>query len=948
MLNRSVAALLGALAFALLVAMPAQATPVCTDGYKGGPPKPLCGNRIFPEAQDARAYIQYTQDPAGFAEYRDGVEHLAATYPRWVSVTTLREIYGDPDAVSAGEDGLRANDPRDTGDGRDIPVLKITDHSVDDTSKQALFFSLSVHGNERGGLEGGVRTAEDLAIAAACITGGNCPAYPRVCNEPWQPACPVSKAISDGVPNYTSTTGKDPEFRTYSVKTLLEREIVYMIDFNVDGWAMGDVWNPGLFNRGNSLNTDLNRQMPSVGRINWTRNPLQETEMAFGTRLMHEVADASPGNLMAYGADIHGELTSQAYMDIMYPAGQFDSVDHRRLMSIAERTKSVVDKTLYAGIMEEIEQNTTGNDEEAPQANVPQRPAHWATVWDTLGYTDSGYIGDYLATDLGVTGMDYEIAFNHTVPEKVWNVYLQENHINASRAIIKTAMAYALSQSKDFDDANVRIDPVGRAGYVVNKDTITDTDEDGAGRAPGRPTTPGRGSDGQPVEQRPYEATSQQWFRDTSRLMTKPFVPVASGDIAADPSALDILDTLVLGDVLVPKDPGGRSVNRSAYWANIAAWVQRGGNLVLTDRALHALEEMGIVGEGLVKDVEVYLPYANFKTFDHAMTHGLRSNARQLVESVILGYGINGATNPREVNPKMQVVDSAAWQAKGGETVATTGNLTGGSDNTAQTSVGQMKLGDGQIRIVGGALTTPTEANDHRYGLRDYAMTYSALFLMENSLVHDAPNLGTAPPRVSTRLSFTERSEQSGQYSDEAFVEARLTDAEGKALNDAVVVFDLVGGESASSWTAATGREGYARVPARLIERPGTYTLTARYAGDDDSFKPSSTQTQFTILREEADLTLARSGEGGSSAVAGKLVDADSGEGISDRVVQVFASDGSPIGSDLTEGDGRYSVAIPPQHRGAKETFSGRFDGDEFYRDATAATGGGSKARRRR
>ena len=58
---------------------------------------------------------------------------------------------------------------------------------------------------------------------------------------------------------------------------------------------------------------------------------------------------------MDYGADVHGELTSQAYVDIMYPAGQFDSVDHRRLMAIAERTKSVIDATLYEGIIEETE-----------------------------------------------------------------------------------------------------------------------------------------------------------------------------------------------------------------------------------------------------------------------------------------------------------------------------------------------------------------------------------------------------------------------------------------------------------------------------------------------------------------------------------------------------------------------------------------------------------------
>ena len=79
---------------------------------------------------------------------------------------------------------------------------------------------------------------------------------------------------------------------------------------------------------------------------------------------MHDVAARGRGGQMAYGADIHGELNSQAYMDIMYPAGEFDSVDHRRLMAIAERTKSVIDATLYEGIIDEVENATGGNDAE--------------------------------------------------------------------------------------------------------------------------------------------------------------------------------------------------------------------------------------------------------------------------------------------------------------------------------------------------------------------------------------------------------------------------------------------------------------------------------------------------------------------------------------------------------------------------------------------------------
>ena len=711
--------LLAALAV-LAAAVPAGATPVCTDGYKGGPPLAQCGGRIFPEAERAQGYIQFTPNPIGFAEYRHGIEYLAQKYPRWVSVTTLSAVYG-PDAVSVGPDQKRPGEAGDTGDGREIPVVKITDHEVPDQGKGTLLFSLSVHGNERGGLEGGMRTAEDLAMAAT--SGGK---------------------ISDGVDNYESTTGRKPVFHEYEVRDLLAQQAVYLVDFNSDGWAVGDFWNrpPLPYTRGNSLGTDLNRQMPTVGRIDQRRNPLQEPEMRAGHRLMHDVAQAGRNGLMEYGADVHGELTSQAYVDIMYPAGQFDSIDHRRLMAIAERTKSVIDATLYDGIVDQIENGSGGNEEEGEQGVVPTKPAHWGTVWDTLGYTDTGFIGDYMATDLGVTGMDYEIFLNHTVPDKNWNVYLQENHINATRGIIKTAMAYARFQEEEFNERNVTIDTGGRAGYVRNPDLVTDKDANGPGTLPG-PNKDGVGADGKPVQQRPYTATNMRWFEDTNKLMPKPFTAVESGDVATSPAVLDALDTLVLADVAVPADPRDRPVDHATYFRNLRAWVERGGNLVLTDRALHALGAMGLVPADAVRDIRVYQPYANIFDFSHPMVAGLRSNARQLVEAAVLGYGIGNSASP------MTVVTRSAWEAARGKTVATTGDPSGGQDSRTQTSIGELAVGQGRVRIVGGALPMPTEENDHRYGLRDYALTYSGLFVMENAIQHDAPTLGTAVPGLT-------------------------------------------------------------------------------------------------------------------------------------------------------------------------------------------------------
>ncbi|MFN2526909.1 MAG: M14 family zinc carboxypeptidase [Actinomycetota bacterium] len=709
--------------FLIVPAMPAIATPVCTDGYHGGPPRIRCGNRVFPEAALATGYVQYTPDPTEFSEFRHGIEYLAELYPRWISVYTFTEYFRDKKAVSAGGDRIRSYEKDDSGDGRDIWVIKITDHKVPDKGKMALTYSLSVHGNERGGLEGGLRTAEDLAMAAE--SGGT---------------------IIDGIDNYESATGRKPKFHEYEVADVLKKEVVYLVDFNIDGWAVGDYWhepNPSLYSRGNSLGTDLNRQMPTVGWINTTRNPLQESEMKYGHAWMHDIAAAAPGRLLAHGADIHGQINSDAYVDIMYPAGQFDSLDHRRLMAIAERVKSVIDETLYAGIIDEAENASYGNNGDAPggtnpdaRRTVPTRPARWSTVWDALGYTDTGFIGDYIATDLAVTGMDYELSFNHIVPDKTWNVYMQENHINGTRAMVKTSMAYAFYQKKEFSPKTVTVNPKGQAGYIFNPDPVTNTDKNGAGTKPG-PQANGTGADGKPVKQRPYSATNMRWFTDTSRLMPEPFVKVLPGDVAASASYLDRLDTLVLADVPLPRDARNRKVNAKKYYANIKSWVKRGGNLVLTDKALHALGSLGIVPKTAVSDVNVYQPYATFRDLNHPMAKGLRVTARQLAEYTLIGHCVGGGCSP------MSVVSAADWTGAGGAVVGTTGNAEGGTDDGSQVSIGELKLGKGRVRIVGGVLATPIEKYDHRYGLRDYAMTYTGLFIMENSLKNDAPSLGS-------------------------------------------------------------------------------------------------------------------------------------------------------------------------------------------------------------
>jgi hypothetical protein len=899
--------LMSSLILGLLPLSPAAATPVCTDGYEGGPPRELCGGRVFPEAHQTQDYVQFSPDLTGFREFQHGMEYLESLYPRWMEVFTLRAHFEEDDAVSVGPDGIRSYADNDTDDGHDIFIIKVTDEDVPDDGKETLLYSLSIHGDEKGGIEGGVRAVEDLVGAAE--NGGT---------------------ISDGVSGYESTTGRDPEFNTYEVSDVLANEVVYFVDFNMDGWRRGDrhAPTPGLYTRGNQLGTDLNRQMPTVGWINSSRNPLTESEMLYGHRFMHEVAVAGVGGKMAYGADVHGESQSRAWADIMYPAGQFDSVKHRRLMSIAERTKSSIDDTLYLGVANEIEEATGGDAGEgiedfgAPSNMIPTKPARWGTVWDTLGYTDTGFLGDYMATELGVTGMDYEIAFNHadtTRPfGRPWAVLLQENYINTTRAIIKTAMAYAMTEREDF--ADLTIDPVGRVGYLFNPDSVSDTDENGAGRLPG-PNEDGIGQNGLPAPQAPYDATNMQFFEDEDGYVVGGFNKATAAAIAGSPTYLDQFDSLVVADVMLPEDPGGAAVDPESFFTNLRSWVERGGNLVLTDKALHALEEMEVVPPGAVLDFNVYQPNSNFQDFDHLMVAGLRGNARQLSEATLIGYCIGNNCSP------MSAVTETAFTEAGGHVVGTTGN----SGDTPRVTVGELPLGDGQIRIMGGGLATPTEQYDHRYGLKDYSLTYSGFFILENSIVHDDPDLGQLPPDVTaTALSLDAPSE--GQYTDEVELSATLTTVDGAPIPDALVTFEIANDEVSDSWAGVTESEGRAAIPARLLLQPGDYQLSATYEGEAGSLEPSATSQVFEISKEDSLLDLKLQGKGKNKSLVATLTDADDASfGIGDALI-TFWGDGEALGTATSDGSGRAVFDdLPPRYRGGKHDFTAVFEGNSFF-----------------
>src|SRR5688500_14753036 len=135
--------LVGICVVALLgFALPAGATPVCADE-----PRAICGGRIFPEAETTTAFVQHDS-----GEYESGIKALAREFPRFVKVRTFSQFLGE-ETLSVGE--------------REIWLVEITDFKAPEEGKVPVAVSLSVHGPERAGLEGGVRYMEDLARWAA-------------------------------------------------------------------------------------------------------------------------------------------------------------------------------------------------------------------------------------------------------------------------------------------------------------------------------------------------------------------------------------------------------------------------------------------------------------------------------------------------------------------------------------------------------------------------------------------------------------------------------------------------------------------------------------------------------------------------------------------------------------------------------------------------------------
>jgi hypothetical protein len=634
-----------------------------------------CGGRIVAEPQFSTSFHQFDGPAESLQKSLEAMEALA---PGFLEVAPLAEWTGNPAHQSFG--------------GRPIWIVRVTDEDVDRAEKAQVAVSLSVHGLEAAGREGGLRYIEDLARWAKDDSEH------------------VLYAGDHGVP----------------FDEVMKQTEVWIGFTNSDGWAAGDLDSGRAgFARGNGNGQgpvgvlqpgkDLNRDFATVGWFDRTRGrglAESEPEIAGWTALVRSFPN------LKTSTDIHGEVVTpnDAFSDLIIPAGQWDP---RRQDQVDQLSRNMI-RTVERKF---AEHGVVLDDVFGPAPSdglTPRKPANVAAAYDIVGYDDSGFMGDWFSQERDSVHMDVENFLSNLAPNNVWVPELERAHVAAVRGNIEATIVEALIT----DDVTPSAD-YGRIAYVddplrTSSDPAVD---DGV---------PGTGSEVAAGEtQVPYDVSRLDYYAELREAFRADIDPVTAADVAA---GLDLsgYDTLVVTDM---EQPSSSTAGRAAYVAALDAFTKAGGQLLLTDRAVGLLDDLGVVAPEALTLNRTDAGHVDFEAplGDHPYEEGLVGKPSQTYYEVMLGF-------PKRFSAPNYGVERGAWEAAGGFTVGTVGDQD--ASTSPNTVLGHRPHGEGRITIFGAILPqaierlvledgTTTET-PHPHGLASFAVTITGGQVLDN------------------------------------------------------------------------------------------------------------------------------------------------------------------------------------------------------------------------
>lgn len=476
---------------------------------------------------------------------------------------------------------------------------------------------------------------------------------------------------------------------------LLDRVRLIQTFVNPDGWTAGDhdhVQTGGgayLWVRQNGsgsvtgasdfgLGTDLNRQAPWRG-ISHSSGPLSEPESIAFAELVGQLK--AEGDIQA-SADIHGEITEAAAW-VMLSSGQFDLADAMTQRYHGEDLTADLEAALASSQAKDLVDQLMG---EVP-ATVLTASSEFGSISRENTASGTGFQGDWIAQPEGGDSASLSTIelYNFILSPGANSLTARREVMQLYRDTVSGILASLIESAAVEHDTELA--GTGTVAYVDDMPRVAD---------------PVRGG---------VTVSAADFFTDLAPYAEDGLVALDAGDITA--GALDGVTSLVLATDGLAGDP--------AALDEVRAWTAAGGNLVLTDGALQLLPEL--TPAIVAGDLSTQIDDGGKVSYDrsHPLTEGIREIAWLNTETATMGHRVTGGGSV----PTWRV-RSAAWEAAGGTTAGVSGS--------GQTSVGELALGDGTVRIVGVLLPTPRNVGDIRYGINGYGVIDTGYAVLANAL----------------------------------------------------------------------------------------------------------------------------------------------------------------------------------------------------------------------
>jgi hypothetical protein len=409
---------------------------------------------VFPSPEGSIDYIRYEQAIAGMGRLQeDNPDRMRVTgigeSPGWYNTYDL-EV-----------------------DPRSIYVAEVTNDVDDEGSfeeKEKILYSLSIHGDERAGVEAGARAIEDVL------------------------------------------TGEDAD-----LVGLLDDVVLVFLFPNPDGWVApspenfsgddvedDDLVRVDAFRRQTGKELDMNRQWPTVGYIDPTHNPAEpdgadlQDDMPGVDDVPERYLDLVPGALsiveflrdyenLDYGTDLHGMFDSEQYILGLIMNTEYDARELHDLYELNKVLGARLEESVGPLLSENREafREFIGTDE----ATFPDTAFSYGTIYDTISYTTTGTFGSWFATPEELGGLDLvamspEMSFDNRVGETMDFV---PGNVETQVAGYRTFIRTFADQATTTIEAEIATE--GRSTAYVTTDALTRSSAD-------LPFTEGGGDDG--------------------------------------------------------------------------------------------------------------------------------------------------------------------------------------------------------------------------------------------------------------------------------------------------------------------------------------------------------------------------------------------------------------------------------------------------------------------